>query len=264
MNILVIGVGSIALKHITALRQHHPAASVKALRSSHHAPAYEGVENVYAWDEVMAGTKPDFVIISNPTQLHEQSITQALSLNCPLFIEKPVLSDTQNADTLQQQITEKHIITYVACNLRFHPALQFIREYLGTNRREINEVNIYCGSYLPDWRPATDFRKVYSANKAMGGGAHLDLIHEIDYCNWIFGTPQQTLALKRNASSLDIDATDFAAYRLIYEKFTANITLNYYRRDSKREMEIVTAADTFRVDLLKGTVTAVLEDKLLF
>jgi predicted dehydrogenase len=124
-------------------------------------------------------------------------------------------------------------------------------------------VNIYCGSYLPDWRPGKDYRAVYSSSEEMGGGVHLDLIHEIDYCTWLFGLPVSSESLKTRCSSLGIPATDFASYRLMYPGFTASITLNYYRRDSKREIEIVSDMATVTADLLACTVQSSASRELL-
>src|SRR5690606_14944767 len=127
-----------------------------------------------------------YIIISNPTFKHKETIVNLLPLGLPLFIEKP-LFDKLDGEFLLHAIKEKNLITYVACNLRFLDCLKFIKDFILGKR--INEVNIYCGSYLPDWRQGVNFREIYSANKDMGGGVHIDLIHEIDYANWIFGNP---------------------------------------------------------------------------
>ena len=43
------------------------------------------------------------------------------------------------------------------------------------------------GQYLPDWRPGTDYKSGVSAQKDLGGGALLELSHELDYLQWFFG-----------------------------------------------------------------------------
>ena len=43
------------------------------------------------------------------------------------------------------------------------------------------------GQYLPEWRKNTDYRKGVSARQDLGGGVLLELSHEIDYIQWIFG-----------------------------------------------------------------------------
>jgi predicted dehydrogenase len=80
VNILIIGLGSIAAKHIQAIRNLVPQASLYALRSSANATAAEGVTNIYNMNELKV--KPDFVLISNPTNLHAQAIHTMHSNGC--------------------------------------------------------------------------------------------------------------------------------------------------------------------------------------
>jgi predicted dehydrogenase len=118
----------------------------------------------------------------------------------------------------------------------------------------INEVTIYCGSYLPEWRKNTDYKESYSAKTELGGGVDLDLIHEIDYAYWLFGMPENITKFCSSKSSLGIQANDFAQYYLTYPNFNLSITLNYYRRDPKRTLEVVCEDGTFLVDLLKNKI----------
>lgn len=249
MNILIIGLGSIARKHIQALKLVISGARIYALRSAEAGDSVEGVENIFNLEDIPG--KPAFVIISSPTYLHLESIRKCMQLEIPMMIEKPLLHELQPALDFEPELAEKNIITYVACNLRFHPAITFLKSFITEHIPKINEVNVYCGSYLPDWRPGKDFRTLYSANPEMGGGVHIDLIHEIDYVYWLWGKPHKTIGIERNKSTLQIKATDFAAYHLLYEQFTANITLNYYRRDTKRTIEIVFDNETWKADLIK-------------
>ena len=253
MKILIIGLGSIAHKHVRAIRKLDQSAEIYALRHKPEAEKIESVVNIFSLDEI--DFSPAFVIISNPTSEHRNTIENTLNFGCPLFIEKPVFDNLAGTKDLLTKIRDKKITTYVACNLRFHACLVFLKNYLTENKFRLNEVNGYCGSYLPDWRPNVDFRKVYSANAQIGGGVHLDLIHELDYLYWLFGLPQKTNAFRRNRSSLKISAADYANFSLIYEEFTASVILNYYRRDAKRMCELVFQDKTWLVDLLKNEVT---------
>ncbi len=250
MKVLVIGLGSIAKKHITALNKIGQF-QIYALRSNINASVYENVINVYELNPIIS--EIDFVIISNPTHLHYESINQLINFNKPLFIEKPSLHNLNKAEELIEKIKINNIITYIACNLRFNPVLMFLKE--NAVGKIINEVNVYCGSYLPDWRPQVNFREVYSANSELGGGVHLDLYHEIDYLTWIVGMPQKSTAYFANKSSLNITAFDYANYVLKYSTYTASVILNYYRKDIKRSIELVFDNDTWYADIVKGTVT---------
>ncbi len=253
MNILIVGLGSIARKHIEAIQFLNYNTTIYALRSTNNIVKEKGITNVFSLDNL--DITFDFAIISNPTHLHFEYIQILAEKNIPLFIEKPAVHSLDNCDDLISLIEEKNLITYVACNLRFHPCVLFINEYIKTVPIRINEVNVYCGSYLPDWRPGKDFRKIYSANENMGGGVHLDLFHELDYTTWIFGHPIKSSSIKRSVSSLTINAVDYANYCLEYSDFTANIVLNYYRKKVKRTIEILLDNQIINVDLVNNIVS---------
>ena len=253
MNVLIIGLGSIAKKHIDAIYELDDRSQIYALRSNPtSASEIAGVLDVYALDHVNM-SEIDFILISNPTSEHFSTIKKLEVYQKPLFIEKPLFSEINEAtQSLVDEIESKETLTYVACNLRFLDCLKELKNLL--KNEKINEVNVYAGSYLPDWRPAVDFRTVYSANKEMGGGVHIDLIHELDYVYWLFGKPIKTNSLFTSTSTLEISAIDYANYRWQYENFTVSIILNYYRKDSKRSIEVVTDGGTFNVNLLNNTI----------
>ncbi|MFD2601221.1 Gfo/Idh/MocA family protein [Flavobacterium suzhouense] len=253
MNILIVGLGSIATKHINALKEVCGQVNIFALRSKPGSEIVEGITNIYDLDDT--DTVFDFAIISNPTNLHYGFIELLADKGVDLFIEKPPVSSLENIDALIEKVDSSKSASYVACNLRFHPCLQFLKKKLSDSPKRINEVNIYCGSYLPDWRPGKNFREIYSANPEMGGGVHLDLFHELDYTYWLFGKPNKTSSIKRNVSSLEIKAYDYANYLFEYDGFAANIVMNYFRRDAKRTIEILFEDETWTVDLIRNTIT---------
>lgn len=252
MRILIIGLGSIAKKHVAAIRELEPEAEIYALRSSDDAPTYGNVVNIHSLADSVG--KFDFAIISNPTSKHAETIERALELDIPLFIEKPVFGELGH-EALLERVRSRGVLTYVACNLRFLDSVRYLHDYVRSHpEKRVNEVNVYCGSYLPEWRPGTDYRRCYSALPELGGGVHMDLIHDIDYICWIFGNPEESFGICRSVSSLGISSVDYANYTLIYPQFTATVILNYYRRDYKRTIEVVFQDCTWTVDLRRNEI----------
>jgi predicted dehydrogenase len=262
MKILIIGIGSIAKKHIKAILSFDLNATIYAYRRTKPSSTVENVINIYSLDNFNENI--DFIIISNPTSLHGKTILEVIKFKAPLFIEKPVLHNLKLEKLLKVELKKNNIISYIACNLRFHPAIQFIKKYLSTHEVKINEVNIYSGSDLTKWRPDDDYRKSYSSFSELGGGVHLDLIHEIDYCTWIFGYPIKINSFLASKSTLGIDSIDSARYILEYKKFNIGITLNYFRKDTKRDIEILTENETILVDLVKCKIYNKTSKKILF
>jgi predicted dehydrogenase len=261
MKVLILGLGSIAKKHVAALQSISDSFQIHALRSSKSANNYQSVIDLYSIEEAQTNTY-DFAIVSNPTSEHEKGIELLKVLNCPLFIEKPLFHNLSIEKTVND-ITRQGLYTYVACNLRFLDSLNYIKRFVVESDKKINEVNAYCGSYLPEWRKGTDFRKAYSTIPELGGGVHIDLIHEIDYLYWLFGSPSDVHRVFTHKSTLEIEAYDYANYCLEYPSFCASVILNYYRRDAKRCLEVVMEDETIEVDLLRNEVKSP-DGKILF
>lgn len=252
MKVVFIGYGSIAKKHLNALKTIDPSFQFYAIRSNiiKQPENRDLIENLSSWDEMPNDI--DFIVISNPTSLHFNTLKIAVDYDVPIFLEKPPFHSLNNINTLLNKIATHKTKIYCGFTMKFHPLIQWVKENI--NPKEVIEVHCYCGSYLPDWRKGEDYRTSYSAIKELGGGVHLDLIHEIDYLIWIFGTPLASMGLVRKNSELEIDTYDSATYLLEYESRVINITLNYFRKKSKRTLELVTKDDVILVDLIEGRI----------
>ncbi|MDO8269083.1 MAG: Gfo/Idh/MocA family oxidoreductase [Candidatus Levybacteria bacterium] len=250
MKVLIVGFGSIAQKHMHALKQLVPDTKILALRNSMQSIRYEGVKDLHSITEIPGDI--DFAIISNPTSEHARTIEMLLPLRKPLFIEKPVFHELAGLESLVRETQAADVYTYVACNLRFHPVIQFLKKKF-EQKRPLEYVS-YCGSYLPNWRPNTDYRKNYSAIKMLGGGVRLDLIHELDFCCYLMGKPTKIHGERAKISRLEIETEDIAHYTLSYPNTFATITLNYYRPEARRDIELVWEDVIWKADLLQAEV----------
>jgi len=262
MNVLIIGLGSIALKHIKILKEINANTSIFALRSSKLSVKVSGVKDLFEWEEVVS-KKFHFCIISSPSSLHLSHIKLVEVLRIPIFIEKPLFINRSQINDFKI-LDLKNLRSYVACNFRFNPIIEFLKDDLKIKAKNIYEVTAYCGSYLPNWRPNKDYRKVYSSIKELGGGVNIDLIHEPDYFVHLFGLPEHTSVHNRKVSSLEINSNDSSIIYLSYKNFQASITLNYFRKDARRTLEIVTDEKTIFVDFLKGIVKDLETNTILY
>ena len=260
MKVLIIGLGSIAKKHLNILREIRSDFHFYALRSNHSSHKIEDVVNIYSWDE-LENNQFDFAIISSPSFLHEEHIIKLSSLNIPLMVEKPLCINKGQLVKLDQ--INFSSLLYVAFNMRFHPLIIFLKNYLTEHKYNINEVNAYFGSYLPNWR-STDYKSSYSSHKKLGGGVHLDLIHEPDYLMYLFGLPNEIHKNIRKISNITTDSYDYANICFDYNDFSAQIVLNYFRKETKRTLEIVFEETTLEVDFVKGTITDLNLIKIIF
>lgn len=264
MKICFVGLGSIGKRHIKnlveILGKHKKTYTIDALRS-HNSALPEEIENLidsqyYSYDELPDDY--DMVFITNPTSEHFNSICKMQGKTNNMFIEKPVFDNLgYNLDCI---LNDKKVL-YVACPLRYTTVLQNLK--ILVEQEKIFAVRIICSSYLPDWRPNMDYRKTYSAIKALGGGVEIDMIHELDYMKYLLGTPLEIKSIRGKRSELEIDSNDVAVYIADYGDKIASIHLDYFGRVPRRQIELYTAEDVIVADLVSSTIRWLKSGKIL-
>ena len=257
MKVCFVGVGSIAKRHIHNLnalcRERGMEIWIDALRrdSSRLSDLTEGINNVYTSIENLP-IDYDVIFLTNPTEYHADMLIALHDHAQHFFIEKPVAS-LGTIDKLNDFPFRDDSVYYVACPLRYTNVISYIKENI--NVQAVNAVRSISSSYLPDWRPGTDYRDTYSAHKDLGGGVDIDLIHEWDYLTYLFGMPSGIKYFSGKVSNLEIDSSDYAIYIAQFgEKMICELHLDYFGRKSIRTVEIFMDEDTVIGDLIEGNV----------
>jgi len=241
---LVIGYGSIGRRHVRLLNDSSATVAVVSRRQVDAKIVFSTIA------EAAVLFSPDYVVVASRTNEHRDDL-MALAVagyKGVTLIEKPLFNDDAGA------IEEYKGAIVVAYNLRFHPVVQHLKNLLKRNRPYA--VHAYVGQHLPDWRPETDYRTSYSANRAEGGGALRDLSHELDYLNWSLGGWTRLTALGGHLSDLKIDSDD--VYSVLFETArcpVVSVQMNYLDSTLRREVLALTDRGSIHADLVSGTVT---------
>ena len=257
-KIAFVGLGSIATRHLknvaAFLGNRGDAYSIDLYRSQKRplsAELQSLVSDVYLYaDEIPSDRQYDVVFVTNPTSMHYETLEKFCNHTKSFFIEKPVFDSTSVDEAIFKKLNG--IKSYVACPLRYNAVLQYVRE--NVNPKEVFSARAISSSYLPDWRPGQDYRKTYSAHRALGGGVGIDLIHEWDYLTWLFGFPQECHTIQSKISTLEIDSDDIAIYIAKNGNITIELHLDYFGRSTVRTLDLCTNEDTIHCDLIVGTV----------
>ena len=253
MKVLFIGLGSIATKHIKDLvsitTKQNIECSINVLRRSVGELPEDLLQyNINQITELDSSIY-DVVFITNPTNLHFQILGKLKGKTNFYFIEKPIFENC-NYNWRSLEINEKN--AYVACPMRHSVVYKKLKEITNTNK--VFSARIICSSYLPEWRPAIDYRKNYSAIKALGGGVTLDLIHEIDYMVGLFGFPEKVYNIHGKYSNLEIDSDDLSVYIAQYKDLLCEVHLDYFGKKYQRKCELFTVDGTYIADFKENTI----------
>jgi predicted dehydrogenase len=238
-RVALVGLGSIGRRHLRLLKALRPDVEVVLVRSGRGRRWPEeslSKEFVNSIDEAIA-RGIDAAIISSPAPYHVKQAIQFIKEGIPLLIEKPLshnMDDIQELKDASDRILIPILVGYV---LRHSTDLRYFGDMLSKSAvgRMIG-VTIDCRSYLPNWRPEQDYRMTASAREDLGGGALLELSHELDYANWLFGPFKSVEATLLNSGILDIDVEDTADLTLTSKSgLKISMHLDFCRSDAIRQ-----------------------------
>lgn len=255
MKILIVGLGSIGRRHLRNLKKIAPEAEIGVWRQqSQHpdlgdlAPAVSQVffaeQDALAWGATAA-------LITNPAPLHVGTGLLLAEAGSHLFVEKPFSHSLEQAGDLIELCRQRALVLMVGYGFRFYPPLQRVKALLDEGRigRPLF-LRSEVGQYLPDWRPGRDYRLSVSARSDMGGGALLELSHELDCARWLMGEVDSVSAMVGRLGDLEIDVEDYAEVALRFASGAmGNVHLDMVQRPPTRTCRITGTDGTIAWDL---------------
>ena len=246
------GLGSIGMRHLRNLYviscEMNIDLRVDALRTRKGTPEEktQQIPTLKEYDrESDLAERYDVAFITNPTYLHYETLKKILPIADHIYIEKPLFESFRR--NFRDIPWRNGHVYHVACPLRRDPCVQ----YLASIGKRPLSVRIVCSSYLPDWRPGTNYSTSYSASDEEGGGVWRDLVHEWDYVRFLWGDPIRVSSFRKKVSALNIHSDDIAAYLADFGDFVAEIHLDYFGRSPRRVAEVFFDDDILQADMLK-------------
>lgn len=254
-RLLVVSAGSIGRRHLRVARELLPGAEIAVLRRPETAedPAPEGADHQFGEMAAALDFAPQIAIVASPAPFRIAAAAALYANGAHLLLEKPLAADPAAARDFVAVASGsgQGPIVRVGYNLRFAPLLAAARAALtegkiGTPCLARFEV----GQYLPDWRPGADYRIGVSAQSALGGGALLELSHEIDLALWMLGPPKTIAASVGRVGRLAIDVEDHATIVMDRPGLSTALHLDFLQRVPRRRLMVVGDAATLEVDMI--------------
>jgi len=260
-RVLIVGLGSIGKRHLRLARELLPGADIRVLRHQACDDVPEYADGCFSSLEQALAFGPKLAVIANPATCHILAALPLAGAGVHLLVEKPISNISTDALELVNLSLAQHAVLAIGYNLRFLPSLRHFRERICEGLiGNVWSVRAEIGQYLPAWRPDTDYRHGVSARRALGGGALLELSHEIDYLRWTFGEIDWVSATLSRQSNLEIDVEDTAHLILGFvpasgtSALIANVNLDFLRHDASRLCTAIGEKGSLRWNGLTGEV----------
>ncbi|TCS35096.1 putative dehydrogenase [Paucimonas lemoignei] len=258
---LIVSLGSIGRRHLANLRLLRPNAEIAVLRlhsniSSEAVP--DGVNIQFASIDEALAFQPNAAVLAGPASTRLPLMRTFAEAGIPMFLEKPISNTLTGLQEVLQYCSLRKLPLMTGYNLRFLPSLKKVKCLLDDGCiGRVLAARAEVGQYLPDWRPTSRYQDTVSARKSLGGGALLELSHEIDYLYWFFGLPAAVSASGGRYSSLDIDVEDLVSLNLEYadeSRRLVSVHLDFLQRAPTRTCKFIGTEGTLVWNGLSDTI----------
>lgn len=228
INIGMVGTGFIADWHyqafaklsdaaITAITQdvYGDAAKVAAKQAQIKQKASElNITPYESFDKMVADSSLDALILGSINPLHYAQITAGLNAGKHLLVEKPVVTDLKQIDTIAALAREKELVLFPGHNFAYRAAVRQAKEVIASGKLG----RIITSSFVSIHTIGDAHAAGWRAKKALGtGGTLMDSGHHLVYQTlYLLGRPVAVSAFTSKMVRTQMECEDTAQVSLQY------------------------------------------------
>lgn len=236
-KVAIIGLGQMGRNHhrvVSSIEDLEITALCDVVKNdAYEEPFYDDV------DELLAKADFDAAIIVVPTFLHKEIAMKCLEKGKDLFIEKPVASNTKEAEEILKKAKEKNSKVCVGYVERFNPVITALKNEL--KNKEIYSIDITrVGPFPP---------------RIADVGVLTDLaVHDIDLIRFISQEEIKKSAIFTSQKIINNHEDNAILSFKLGRDIVASITTNWLTPFRKRTIEVATKEGYFEADLMEQSL----------
>lgn len=255
MRGIVIGKGSAGLRHYDTLLKVVPEHTHLHIGSRE----WDSLSQ-YGTDahQLLRDWNPSMIILASPASRHLDQLISVLSFGVPVLVEKPLLRSSREFDASEMVSSFFSIPIQIGYVLRHSRSFDRFQGLVRSHKSEqLRRVSVRAHSFLPSWRPNIDYRDSVSGRFELGGGALLELSHELDYVLNLFGDVKVSRVELGKSPLLEVDVeTSCMIQAATASGATLEMSLDIGERRVERWCEVEwESGERLRWDIVNQTVT---------
>ena len=252
-TLLFIGLGGAGQRHLRIFRKLLPENNFIALRKTKKTPHLNEdfsinnsikLEDKYSLKIIesendLENYSPTLTIVSTPSSLLTKYTKIAHSIGSNVLVEKPGLTSYNEYKKIEKIYKDSSLTYQIGFQRRFND--QYIKlkkivkkEYYG----KILLVTVEVSSFVPDWHPYEDYKRLYACRSDLGGGVLLTESHEIDLICDLLGEPTEIYSNHIKHSKYHLDIYDTVTLETNFKDVKVMFNLSFLRKPLKRVIKI--------------------------
>jgi len=197
----VIGLGKMGTLHLRNCRfiPNTTVVSVADMSKRNLEKAKKvGVKETYSnYEELIAKSDVDAVIVTLPNSLHKECVYAAAEAGKHAFVEKPLALSSKDCREIGSKVSKCGVHLMIDHNYRFFDSVQKLRRLY--DEGAVGDVEIVTlelilnGPFAPSFNPVP-VSEWYFDKRELGMGCLDSGVHLIDLFQWFFGEPSVVFA----------------------------------------------------------------------
>lgn len=194
LKLALCGYGLVGKRHVTAARHVdgvvldqviEPATTGRAAAEQAGLACYNDLESL------MAATNVDGLVIATPTSLHREQTLAALQHGCPVLVEKPIATTSDEARAIVSAVKTSGVPVLVGHHRRHNPLIQKAKQMIYEGMvGDVRAVQATCWFYKPNhYFDTAPWRKEKGA-----GPVSVNLVHDVDLIRHLCGEVESVSA----------------------------------------------------------------------
>ena len=201
VKLAAIGLGQLCMHELDVYEQMDDIADAgrEEFEERFGGPTYEDYEEMLAEH----GDELDAVNIVTPHTLHYEQAMACLERDLHVFLEKPLVTDVDDAQALVAKAEERELVLVVGYQRHFHPVYERIKDVVDSGRLgDIHAASCFLGQH---W--IRKFGDAWRTNPALSGGGQLydSGSHLLDTLLWTTDSTPVSVAATMDSRDHDVD-----------------------------------------------------------
>ena len=181
-RIAVVGAGYIGRAHIATLRASVTCALASVVDPVHKPEA--GVAHYLRLEDMLAGDRPDGVVLATPNHLHLPHALQCIDAGLPILLEKPIAASVAEAESIVTAVERKKAKMLIGHHRAHSPIMGKAKEVVDSGR--LGRLVAVMGS-ATFYKPDHYFAEGPWRKEPGGGPILINMIHEVHNLRMLCG-----------------------------------------------------------------------------
>jgi predicted dehydrogenase len=251
--ILIVGIGSIGERHLRCFMKTGRVNKIGIcdINDRRRQHVEEKYNITFSFNNLFEALKEDWsgAVIATPANTHLAIALEVARAGVHLFIEKPLSTNTEHFNLLQDIIDKSNLKSAVAYVYRAHPVLADMRKAILSGKfGDPLQVVAVSGQNFPFYRP--NYQETYYVSHSTGGGAIQDaLTHVINACEWLVGPIDHIAADAKHMYIGGVEVEDTVHMFARHGNVMGSYSLNQYQAPNEMIYTVVCTEGTLRFEL---------------